>query len=347
VKQRPSLVQEVRRGLQRWRIGSAGLVVAVSGGPDSVALLRALLEASADGTEKLVIAHLNHQLRGEDSNADEAFVRSLHSRFIVEFSGLELRCGRVDVKAQARTKGNNVESVARRLRYQWLQSVARETGLKWVVTGHTADDQAETVLHRLLRGTGLKGLRGIASCRDLGCGVQVVRPMLSVRRTQVLAYLEQLGQSYRLDHSNLDPGYTRNRIRLELLPQLAEQYNPQIVAAFCRLAEQAGEAHAVEEEAGRALLTRTEYPRAGKVLVFDRRVLAAAAPSCVRVMWRVLWAREGWPTGSMDADAWTRLVAVTRGVCPAVDLPGGIQARCRGNVVQVKRSDQESTANRS
>src|SRR5207237_1638397 len=121
------------------------------------------------------------------------------------------------------------------LRYRWLAETAREVGARWVATGHTADDQAETVLHRLLRGTGLQGLRGIAARRDLEPGVGVVRPLLQTTRGEVIAYLDGLGHPYRVDATNSDLSYTRNRIRAELLPLLAARYNPAVVRVLARL----------------------------------------------------------------------------------------------------------------
>ena len=297
MKRHPFLVQKTIQALRRWHVGTSGLVVAVSGGPDSVALLRALVESGTAGSEKLIVAHLNHQLRGAESDADESFVRGLYRELASRGLGLELRVEHRDVRVCAQAEGANLENMARRLRYQWLREVALQAGLRWVATGHTADDQAETVLHHLLRGTGMKGLRGIACCRELGPGVKLLRPLLSVRRSDVLAFLEQLGQAWRQDSSNLDPTYTRNRLRLHLLPELAQQYNPQIVGSLCRLAEQAEEAYVAEEEAARALLVRAEYPRGGRVLAFNRTALTAAPRLYLRAMWRLLWDREGWPVG--------------------------------------------------
>src|ERR1700722_13538830 len=133
-----------------------GVVAAVSGGADSVALLHALIAVRDLASPfPVILAHLNHQLRGVESDADEAFVAGLHGSLA---SGgaptLMLRTGRIDVAAQARAAGANLEATARRVRYRWLAEVAREVGARWVATGHTVDDQAETVLHRLLRGAG-------------------------------------------------------------------------------------------------------------------------------------------------------------------------------------------------
>jgi tRNA(Ile)-lysidine synthase len=206
----------VRRCLEELPAGKG--VVAVSGGPDSVALLRSLL---LETDRPLVVAHLNHQLRGEDSDGDEEFVRCLCEQWVTIGANLVCRTERCDVRGLA--GGDNLESTGRRLRYQWFAQVARESGASWVATGHTADDQVETVLHRLVRGTGLRGLTGIRRRRDLESGILLVRPLLTVRRTDVLAFLGELGQRYRDDASNLDPRFTRNRLRHELLPLLARE----------------------------------------------------------------------------------------------------------------------------
>ncbi len=340
------LVDKVEQFLRRQGISPRGMVVAVSGGPDSVTLLRVLvtlrdrdLSSCTDGpASTLVIAHLNHQLRGAESDADERFVGELHGSLTAKgIKGLELRCERFDVAGQARAEGGNLENVARRVRYDWLAGVAREFGVSCVATGHTADDQAETVLHRLLRGTGLKGLRAIAAQRVLAPGVQVVRPLLHVTRDEVLAYLEGESQAYRQDSSNASLDYMRNRIRHELLPRLAQHYNPGIVSVLCRLAEQADEAYRNHLALAEQLLAETERPRAGNLLIFDRQRLAAAPRYLVREVFRLVWEREGWPMGSMGFREWDRLADLVSEKVVAVDLPGGIRALQRGLVVQVGR----------
>jgi tRNA(Ile)-lysidine synthase len=334
VKRRRSLVAAVGRCLGQ-EARAAG-VVAVSGGPDSLALLRALLTLRGDAQTPLIIAHLNHALRGAESDADEAFVRQVHAGLLAAGAGrLELRCDRIDVASRARQEGANLEATARRLRYDWLGQVAAEAGAGWVATGHTADDQAETVLHRLLRGAGLRGLRGIAVRRPLRPGVELVRPLLGVTRADVLAYLEEQGQPYREDRSNADLAFTRNRIRHELLPLLAGRYNPAVARVLGRLAEQAAELYRQEEAAARALLVEAERPRAGNVLVFDRAWLAAAPRHRAREALRLAWEREGWPAGGMGYEQWDRLAGLARGEATALDLPGGIRARARGRVVQL------------
>jgi tRNA(Ile)-lysidine synthase len=303
-----------------------GLVVAVSGGADSVALARAL--ATSGAVKPLLLAHLNHCLRGADSDADESFVRELAGSL-----GTRFRSERLDVAAQVRAGGGNLESVARRLRYGWLTEVAQQEGVSFAATGHTADDQAETVLHRLLRGTGVGGLRGLAPRRPLAPGVEVLRPLLAVTRAEVLAYLAAEGQPFCQDRSNLDLRYTRNRIRQALLPQLAREYNPAIASVLCRLAESARAAFAGLEARAAELLAEAERPRAGRLVVLDRQWLAAAPRHLVREVFRLVWTRERWPQGALDFAAWDRLAAMIFDETTAADLPGGVRARRRGRVV--------------
>jgi tRNA(Ile)-lysidine synthase len=336
-----ALPAAVRRAVQRLNMAGRAGVVAVSGGPDSVGLLRALVAVRAEGAlGQLVVAHLNHSLRGTESDADESFVRALHGRLAADDAeGLLWRCARIDVAEQSRREGDSLETAARKARYNWLAEVAAETGAAWVATGHTADDQAETVLHRLLRGTGLRGLAGIPARRPLRPGVEVVRPLLRVRRGQVLAFLQALGQDWRLDRSNADLTHTRNRLRHELLPHLV-QYNPAVVSVLGRLAEQADDARHCAEEQAAALLTEVELPRAGGLLVFDGRRLELAPVHLVRETFRLVWRREGWPKGEMGFHEWDRVAAVARGELPAVDLPGKVRARRRGDVLQVGRQSR-------
>jgi tRNA(Ile)-lysidine synthase len=316
------------------------MVVAVSGGPDSVALLRAVLAAPGSRAPgRLVVAHLNHQLRGAESDADAVFVEELvRSLQLSAPQGLRWRCERIDVAAQAREAGENLESTARQLRYAWLADVARHEGVPLIATGHTADDQAETVLHRLLRGTGLRGLRGIAARRELEPGISVIRPLLHVTRAEVLAYLESEGQAFREDPSNRDMRYTRNRIRHKLLPYLAERYNPAVVSILGRLAEGAYDVFQWYEAGAKKLLVESEHPRAGSLIVLDRNVLAAAPRHLVREVLRLIWNREGWPVGRMDFEAWDRLAGLVFGDGSAVDLPGGVHAVAKRHVVQLGRA---------
>lgn len=315
----------------RWPDLQGPGVVAVSGGADSVALLRTL----AEWVQPLIVAHLNHRLRGPDSDGDEQFVGDLAFSLQLPF-----RSHRVDVRAEA--QGDNLEDVARRLRYDWLAEVARETGSNWIATGHTADDQAETVLHRLIRGAGIQGLRGIAAERELAVGICLIRPLLPCSRSMIIAHLESIGQNWREDATNRDPAFTRNRIRHELLP-LLRTFNPAIVDVLGRVAEQAGELYADEEAEAQTLLSAAELPRAGDLCIFDLKKLRTSAPHRVRSMFRLLWRREGWPLRDMTYEHWKRLVAVALNDAGAIDLPGKVAARRQGSVLQLGATSKNSS----
>lgn len=226
-----TVLDKVRRMIRRYRMLDDGdlVVVAVSGGPDSLALLHVLrlLRASTYPRLRLHVAHLNHRLRGEESDADEEFVRQ-----VAEQLDLPVTTARVDVAARAEHQRRNVEEVGREMRYQFLRDVARDLGAQRIATGHTLTDQAETVLLRLIRGTGGDGLSAIHPVVD----DLIIRPLLGVRREETRAFCQQLGIAVREDRTNFDLALTRNRIRLEVLPLLS-QLNPQVVDALGRVAE--------------------------------------------------------------------------------------------------------------
>jgi tRNA(Ile)-lysidine synthase len=346
VKAKSPFLPKVEECLSSIELECKPLVVAVSGGPDSVALLHALVTlrlAKAPATCSLVIAHLNHQLRGLDSDGDERFMHELHEAFRSRgIAGLQLRCERADVGTQARQSRDNLESAGRRIRYDWLADVARSVNAPFVATGHTADDQAETVLHHFLRGTGLRGLRGIAPRRRLAPGIEVIRPLLRATRAEVLAYLDAQGQAYRQDASNADRKFMRNRIRHELLPYLKQDFNPAIATVLGRLSAQAGQAYQAQQVKVRKLLAEAERPRAGTLLVFAAPRFVGVPRQLVREVFRLVWMREGWPLGGMGFREWDRLAAVAAGEMTSVDLPGAIRARRYQHVVQVGQISSNS-----
>lgn len=228
--------------------------VAVSGGADSVALVRLLDGLRDELGIRLVVLHFQHRLRGAESEGDERFVAEHAERLGVEFIRDE-----VDVAGWAEREGVNLEEAGRRLRTEFFERVVKEGRVTRVATAHTADDQAETVLAHLLRGSGLAGLAGIYPAAGV-----VVRPLLEVRRAELREWLTAKGQAWREDSTNTDTARLRARVRSELLPVLERDFQPQIVGQLCRVAELAREEEqfaAALVEARFAARTRTEPHR--------------------------------------------------------------------------------------
>jgi tRNA(Ile)-lysidine synthase len=217
------------------------VAVAVSGGADSVALLRLLLALRSELGIVISVVHFNHKLRDADSDQDEAFVAALSREHKLEF-----HTSSADVKAESTARSLSVEAAARQLRYGFfkrlvLPDAEGHSQLDKVATGHTVDDQAETVLLRVIRGTGMRGLAGIYPWLDLEDDEeiigQVIRPLLAVRHLELTQYLNEIGQAWREDSSNRDLKFTRNRVRQVLLPLLEQEFNPSMAAGLSELAE--------------------------------------------------------------------------------------------------------------
>jgi tRNA(Ile)-lysidine synthase len=225
------VIEAVRKYVRANHLLQAGdrAAVAVSGGADSVALLRVLLDLRQELGIVLSVAHFHHGIRGAEADADERFVRELAGRF-----GLELHAGAEDVPAYARGKKSSLETAARELRHRWFASMLAESRTDKIATAHTLDDQAETILMRLLRGTGTRGLAAIFPMQK---EKRLVRPLLEVRRQDVETYLIALGQAWREDSSNRDLSHTRNRVRHQLLPLLERDFNPAVRRTLADLGE--------------------------------------------------------------------------------------------------------------
>jgi tRNA(Ile)-lysidine synthase len=281
------------------------VVVGVSGGADSVALLRVFLALEKDLPRQIIVAHFNHQLR-DDAEQDAQFVGDLAEQF-----GLPIALGTADVRDVARRKGDGLEAAGRDTRYRFFEEVADHHRAHFVATAHTADDQAETILHRILRGTGVGGLRGMREWRLLNGrqDIALVRPLLPIRRSMLLQYLAAIGQSFREDPSNRSMRFTRNRIRHRLLPLLEEEYNPAVVEALLRLGETAdgvqGIVHElvldVAEEAVTTLDEETE------TATLDSRVLQGLNHHLIRELFVWLWREMGWPQQQMGLEEWDAL----------------------------------------
>lgn len=221
------------------------VVVGVSGGPDSMALLYLLLELNrTEGWAlRLHVAHLNHLMRGDESNADAAFVAaacdSLSIPCTVDQRDVRSACGfePLDPAGPDRPSPGGIEETGRRERYAFFERVCLQIGARALAVGHHADDNAETILHRILRGTGLRGLAGIPKSRPLSpeSSIRIVRPLLSLTKAQLRGYLVNAGLTFREDRTNTSNEPMRNRIRNLILPQIEAQVNPQVRDALTRL----------------------------------------------------------------------------------------------------------------
>lgn len=212
------------------------IIVAVSGGPDSVALITILnsINSGKNLNLSLFVAHLNHQLRGKSSEEDAQFVKNLSKNLSLPFL-----LKSVDIQKIADQTKRSIEETARRERYKFFMESAQKHNACAIAIGHTADDNTETILHRILRGTGTLGLEGIPIKRPLvsGSAIQLIRPLLFTWRKEVIEYLREKECVYRTDASNYEPIYLRNKIRLELIPLLENQYNPNIKNLLMQLGQ--------------------------------------------------------------------------------------------------------------
>jgi len=335
------LEQQIRA---RWPPNSwcdVTVLVAVSGGPDSVALLRALLASALPGAGRLIVAHFNHGLRGQESDDDEHFVRQLSER-------LGLICEVGTTSLPEATKLPASEESAREARYAFLREAAARHGARYVATGHTADDQAETVLHRLIRGTGIAGLAGIRSTRELLHGVSLIRPLLGVRRSDVLNYLNAIGQEYRQDSSNRSPHFTRNRLRHDLIPRIEQQYNVHLADALGRLASLAEEVQEWIEQEVEPLMSSCVTLTSDQRVTVDCRVLQPIRPLLVRELFVAIWKHQGWPRQAMVYDKWDDLAQLALEQLNTGDrrrqmFPGGVSAERLGPLLTLTGPDDASS----
>jgi tRNA(Ile)-lysidine synthase len=331
-----TLADRVFRTITRERLISRGrrVLVALSGGPDSVALLHVLLDLADRGGFRVAgAAHLNHRLRGEASDADEAFCRELATA-----KALPLDVGRVDVAADARRSGVSVEVAGRLARYGFLADAAARLQADVVAVGHTRDDQAETLLLRLLRGSGSRGLGAIHPRRDA-----IVRPLIDVRRREILRYLEARALPFRLDETNMDVSNPRNRIRHELIPWLERHVSPATVDILARTAAIAREDAAWLESASIEAadrLVRTSSGVAEIDLTGLRDLPRALARRLVRRALGLVDSPGDEPArgsaGFAHVEALLDLAAAPGG-SGTLDLPGVVATREGGGVLRLRR----------
>jgi tRNA(Ile)-lysidine synthase len=329
---------------EQWR--DVTVLVAVSGGADSVALLRGLSQLRVTGEGRLVVAHFNHKLRGAESDVDQEFVESLAREV-----GLEYALGAAAESLHASHGGQGLEGAAREARYEFLAQVADQYGARYVATAHTADDHVETVLFNLIRGTGLAGLAGIPRVRQLTEGATLIRPLLCVSRDEVLEYLNLLGKTWREDETNKTLDFTRNRIRHELLPLLERDFNPHVREALCRLSAIAGDADEFMLRFVGQLMDQVTRAIPGGIEL-HLKPLRHLSDVTGRYALMHVWRHQGWPLGDMSYEKWQQLYDFALALGDPNDrqparqsFPGGVMAIRQGGILRLLRPNAGDRGN--
>ncbi len=303
----------------RWR--DVGVVVGVSGGADSVALLCGLVriaEAHPSSAGFLVAAHYNHGLRGEASDGDQKFVTELADRLGIRF--VTERAGQLKTD----------EDSLRNARRDFLVRTAKLEGCRYIALAHSADDNVETVLHNLMRGTGPAGLAGISPHRDIGEDWVLVRPLIGIDRATIRSSLRATGQTWREDESNSNTDYQRNWIRAELIPLMQTRY-PSVTAAIGRAAEGQRDWRELIERAAESWLYH--HLVAGSAVAI--RVDPITDRSVVIAGLQALWDRSGWPRREMTKSHWQRVAATIGGDADErYSMPGKIDVCSRDGCVR-------------
>ena len=300
------------------------VLVAVSGGADSVALLRTLdflkraHAGDADsGGPQLAVVHVNHGLRGDESDKEAAFVAELSNTLQAEFFGESVECG-------ADVSENNL----RDLRYDAILKVASAIGARYVFTGHHQDDQIETILFRIFRGTGMTGLKGIRPIRVVDENITLVRPFLNVSRGAVELTLNCIGQPFCTDSSNLQQNYSRNFLRNNLLPEARSWFGMHIDASIIRLSEHAADAFELESMMVDQFFESGHFERADGRFTLKTDELLQQHPVVSRAVLIRAWTQMKWPVGNMTRQRWIEIDGLVRqaGVAPVVlNLPGDVR----------------------
>ncbi len=277
------MLEQVKATIRKYHMYEPGdrVLVAVSGGPDSVALVHILKHLAGELQLDLYVAHLNHGLRGQESQDDAEFVRRLARKLELP-AVIESK----DVAGYALKNKLSAQTAAREIRYRFFEDAARQLGCNKLATGHNANDQAETVLFNFLRGTGPAGLAGIPPVRD----GWITRPLIETKRTQIEEYCRDHGLEPRIDKSNLKNVYTRNRLRLELIPQLEREYNSNLVETLVRTGEIFRDEESYLEELTAKYLDQVRLPEKTGEIRFDLERFLDLPAAIQRRVIRRAWA---------------------------------------------------------
>lgn len=293
-------------------------LVAVSGGPDSVATLRAMVESGKRSPtwngSQLVVGHINHRTRDGESDGDASFVVELAQEL-----GLECQIANRDEQLDL---GNSEESM-RDFRYERLVEMAEQVGARYLVMGHNRDDQIETILFRIFRGTGVAGLAGIPPHRRLNESLSIIRPLLGVSRQEIECFLKSTKQTFRTDATNSDTVYTRNFLRNELVPKLKARFGEAMPDGIARLGKQAIEIQDYLNEQSSALDPAIIH-ESSDCFELNTTSLHPHPPLLIRNWLIQIWIRKNWPRKAMTHAWWSR-------ICDAMlsDLDQVLNLPCR------------------
>jgi len=315
-----SLYEKFREHAEEKKLFRPGdhILVAVSGGVDSVVLLHLLLRLRDSLQLSLTAAHLNHKLRGLEADADQAFVVSLAREW-----GVPVVVEQKDVRMFARTERLSEEEAARLVRYDFLFRAKEQVGANWVATAHQADDQVETVIDHFIRGSGLLGLSGM--CEKAG---ELIRPLLFASRAEIEEYAKTNGLTFRTDRTNLDVGYRRNRIRLELIPYIRRYFNPGFKQVVLRTAKIIAETEAFLADTARAAFGEVVREEKKDRVVFACNAFTSQIEAIQKYLVILAFEKLGGHRWQLRFETLERVIALAeKGQSGAVvELGGGIKA---------------------
>ncbi len=323
---------------------ASGYLVALSGGADSMLLLSLAVRAvslrrdAGEGDARIMAAHLHHGIRGEEADRDEAFCRAA-----CRAMDILLITEHTDIPARARESGRSEEDEARRARYDFFRRVMWEHGLSMLLTAHHADDQLETLLHRLLRGSGTHGMAGIPPIRPLGDGLSVARPLLACTKREILASCQELGLDYVTDSTNADTAYTRNRLRHGVIPALEDVAGRDVPQRAAMRLSQA----AREDDEALTAMAAARYEAARRDGGPAAAAFAAEMPAIAKRMLLIAYAETvtATPETTLSAERLASLLALCRdgregAVSPL--LPAGVRGEIRGGRLVFARAAEAS-----
>jgi tRNA(Ile)-lysidine synthase len=314
------------------------VLCAVSGGPDSVAmlyLLRDVNELQQLGW-KLHVGHVNHGLRGKAADEDQEFVQALCEKLQIPFHATK-----VDVEALRKEKGLSQEESARDLRHQWLHDTAAQIGVQKIALAHNLDDQAETIIHRIIRGTGLRGLKGMAPIRLLSKkqDLFLVRPLIEVERYEIEAYLREKGVSYKTDLTNFDTSITRNKLRHKLLPMIESEFNPRVKMSLVKLGQTAGSFYILLREIANEVYENTKMLSGEDEVCLSVEEFAKLPPAIQTLIidraLKILLGR----LPHLNFEHYLEIISLCgeHGYAKAIRLPKGLEARRESYVLKIYR----------